>query len=74
MENVLSNDVLLTAGTLQVLQDVSQDYARKTATVETFPHASTMAVGIHPCRHADVMKKFIQMYATGTGQEFVVDR
>ena len=45
------------ARALQVLQDVSEEHARKTITVETHPHLSVMAASIHPCRHAEVMKK-----------------
>ncbi|KAK2701494.1 ubiquitin-like-conjugating enzyme ATG3 [Artemia franciscana] len=45
----------------EMYQDFSQDHAKKTVTVETHPHLSgPPAASVHPCRHADVMKKLIQ--------------
>lgn len=73
----------------QVLEDVSEDHARKTITVEPHPHgggggggssssstATTIqAASIHPCRHAEVMKRLSEraMAAPG-GQPLTVDR
>jgi Autophagocytosis associated protein, active-site domain len=58
----------------QILQDISEEHARKTATVETFPHLSIPAVGIHPCKHADVMKKLVGIYTQRTERDFLVDQ
>ena len=41
----------------QVLGDISQDHARKTVTIEPHPHLGVPCPSIHPCRHANVMKK-----------------
>ncbi|CEG67891.1 Putative Autophagy-related protein 3 [Rhizopus microsporus] len=44
----------------QVFEDVSQDYVKKTVTIETHPHLSLNLASIHPCKHAEVMKKIIE--------------
>ncbi|KDN39016.1 hypothetical protein K437DRAFT_259218 [Tilletiaria anomala UBC 951] len=45
----------------QIFEDVSSDYAQKTVTIEPFPHSATMSTAsIHPCKHANVMKKVIE--------------
>ena len=47
--------------TVQVLEDVSEEHARKTITVEKFPHMPQIAAAsIHPCKHAVTMKKAVQ--------------
>lgn len=43
----------------QVFQDVPADYAFKTMTMEAFPHSGQQLASVHPCKHAAVMKKFI---------------
>eukprot|EP00298_Acanthocystis_sp_HF-20_P020313 c2507_g1_i1.p1 GENE.c2507_g1_i1~~c2507_g1_i1.p1 ORF type:complete len:278 (-),score=87.71 c2507_g1_i1:4-837(-) len=43
----------------QVFEDISQDHARKTVTIEPHPHTSIPHAGIHPCRHAATMKRII---------------
>ena len=58
---------------LQILEDVSEEHARKTITVDPFPHSSVVAVSIHPCKHASVMKKLGAMAEAG-GKEFQVDK
>ncbi|CAG8588068.1 3460_t:CDS:2 [Paraglomus occultum] len=45
---------------VQIFEDVSQDYAKKTVTIETHPHLNMSLASIHPCRHAQVMKKIIE--------------
>jgi ubiquitin-like-conjugating enzyme ATG3 len=40
-----------------VLEDVSEEHARKTITLDPHPHLAVSAASIHPCRHAEVMKK-----------------
>ncbi|CAF4460547.1 unnamed protein product, partial [Didymodactylos carnosus] len=48
----------------QMYEDISQDHAKKTVTMEQHPHLpGPPMASIHPCRHADVMKKLIQMVA-----------
>ncbi|KHN32435.1 Autophagy-related protein 3 [Glycine soja] len=44
-----------------VLEDVSQDHARKTVTIEDHPHLPGKHASIHPCRHGAVMKKIIDV-------------
>lgn len=44
----------------EMMQDVMQDYANKTVTMETHPHISkALQASIHPCRHAQVMKTIV---------------
>jgi ubiquitin-like-conjugating enzyme ATG3 len=38
---------------------VPADHAFKTMTMEAFPQTGTQLASVHPCRHASVMKKFI---------------
>lgn len=47
-------------------EDFSEEHARKTITMESFPHfnAPPMA-SIHPCRHAEVMKRILSTAAEG---------
>jgi len=44
----------------QVFEDISSDYVKKTVTIEAHPHLSMNLASIHPCKHADVMKKIIE--------------
>jgi len=41
------------------MEDISHDHANKTVTVETHPHLGVSHASIHPCKHADVMKKIV---------------
>ena len=54
----------------------NQDYANKTVTVEPHPHlASSIPHGsVHPCKHASVMKKIIQMLTVEGGPGARVDQ
>uniref|UniRef100_A0A8D8RWB9 Ubiquitin-like-conjugating enzyme ATG3 n=3 Tax=Cacopsylla melanoneura TaxID=428564 RepID=A0A8D8RWB9_9HEMI len=53
----------------QMYEDVSQDYAKKTVTMETHPHLpGPPMASIHPCRHAEVMKKIIETVLEGGGE------
>ena len=52
-------------------QDISQDHAKKTVTMETHPHIPTVMASVHPCRHAEVMKKIISTVEDG-GRELRV--
>lgn len=44
----------------EIFQDISEDHAHKTVTIDTHPHLGVPCAYIHPCRHAAVMKKIIQ--------------
>lgn len=59
----------------QVFEDVMQDYANRTVTFETNPHqpAAGLHAAIHPCRHAETMKRIIDHVADG-GQQVRVDQ
>eukprot|EP00878_Enallax_costatus_P023857 GHUV01025412.1.p1 GENE.GHUV01025412.1~~GHUV01025412.1.p1 ORF type:complete len:140 (+),score=33.26 GHUV01025412.1:520-939(+) len=57
----------------QVLEDVSEEHARKTITVEQHPHLAVSAASIHPCRHAEVMKKLVDNLIAG-GTEFKLEQ
>jgi ubiquitin-like-conjugating enzyme ATG3 len=56
----------------QVFEDVSQDHAKKTVTIENHPHMSITVASVHPCKHANVMKKIIDQMMSG-GKEPRVD-
>ncbi|GFR52351.1 hypothetical protein Agub_g14903 [Astrephomene gubernaculifera] len=59
----------------QVLEDVSEEHARKTVTVDPHPHlgGGLCAASIHPCRHADVMKRLVDRLVEA-GREFRVEQ
>ncbi|GAA5934040.1 Atg3p [Sporobolomyces koalae] len=43
------------------LSDVSSDHAMKTVTIEPFPHSPSLSIAsVHPCKHSNVMKTFIE--------------
>ena len=42
-----------------IFQDVMQDYANKTVTIESHPHISRLHASVHPCQHATAMKRII---------------
>jgi len=44
----------------EVYQDVLSDYVAKTVTVDPHPLTGTPTVSIHPCKHAQVMRKVVQ--------------
>ncbi|KAJ4435697.1 hypothetical protein ANN_18313 [Periplaneta americana] len=53
----------------QMYEDVSQDHAKKTVTMETHPHLpGPPMASVHPCKHAEVMKKIIQTVTEGGGE------
>ncbi|ESN91640.1 hypothetical protein HELRODRAFT_185193 [Helobdella robusta] len=50
----------------EMYEDISQDHAHKTVTMETHPHIATSPMAsVHPCRHAEVMKRIIETVAEG---------
>jgi ubiquitin-like-conjugating enzyme ATG3 len=56
----------------QMYEDISEDHAKKTVTFESHPHIpGTPMASIHPCRHAEVMKKLINLMAE-SGKELEV--
>jgi ubiquitin-like-conjugating enzyme ATG3 len=56
----------------QMYEDISEDHAKKTVTFESHPHIpGTLMASIHPCRHAEVMKKLINLVAD-SGKELEV--
>ena len=55
------------------MQDVSEEHARKTITVDPFPHTAVRSASIHPCKHAAVMQKLGALAETG-GKPFRVER
>lgn len=55
----------------EMYQDISQDHAKKTVTMEMHPHIPTVMASVHPCRHAEVMKKIISTVEDG-GRELQV--
>ncbi|ERE76946.1 ubiquitin-like-conjugating enzyme ATG3-like protein [Cricetulus griseus] len=45
-------------------EDISQDHVKKTVTIENHPHLPPPPMcSVHPCRHAEVMKKIIETVA-----------
>lgn len=56
----------------EMYSDISQDHANKTVTMEDHPHIpGPPLASVHPCRHAEVMKKIIQTVEDG-GKELGV--
>ncbi|KAG4084816.1 autophagocytosis associated protein [Neocallimastix lanati (nom. inval.)] len=43
----------------QIFEDISEDHAKKTVTIETHPHENYSLATVHPCRHANVTKKIV---------------
>ncbi|XP_037047228.1 ubiquitin-like-conjugating enzyme ATG3 [Bradysia coprophila] len=54
----------------EMYEDVSQDHAKKTVTMESQPHLPSdfNMASVHPCKHADIMKKIIQTVEDGGGE------
>jgi ubiquitin-like-conjugating enzyme ATG3 len=44
---------------VKIFEDIMQDYAQKTVTVEWHPHEDMQCVSIHPCQHAAAMLNVI---------------
>ena len=56
----------------EMYEDFSADHANKTITMETHPHLSgAPQASVHPCKHAQVMKKLIDQIMEG-GKELGV--
>jgi len=57
----------------QIYQDISQDHANKTVTIEPHPHLNVSQASIHPCKHSNVMKKIID-HLVEYGNDLRVDQ
>ncbi|KAI9291910.1 hypothetical protein K502DRAFT_320575 [Neoconidiobolus thromboides FSU 785] len=57
----------------QVLEDISQEHANKTVTIDPHPHLPVVLASIHPCKHASVMKKLIEV-SMNANKEVRVDQ
>lgn len=47
----------------QILEDISADHRGQTVTIDPHPHTGEMNASIHPCQHANVMKKLCDQLA-----------
>ncbi len=45
---------------VRIFEDIMQDYAQKTVTVDSHPHEDSLCVSIHPCQHANAMLNIIK--------------
>ena len=45
-----------------ILDDFSIEHTNVSIKIETHPYYQLQCVSIHPCKHADVMKKLIKAY------------
>ncbi|KAI8800921.1 autophagocytosis associated protein [Cladochytrium replicatum] len=59
----------------QIFEDISQDHALKTVTIEAHPHEDVSLASIHPCKHSNVMKRIIDHWVErGNDSELRVDQ
>ncbi|KAJ3282808.1 E2-like enzyme [Rhizoclosmatium sp. JEL0117] len=58
----------------QIFQDISQDHAKKTVTIESHPHESLQLASIHPCKHGNVMIRLIEQMVESGKEELRVDQ
>jgi len=49
-----------TLSTHDIFQDIMQDYANKTVTIDPHPHLSRPHASVHPCQHGAAMLKIIE--------------
>ena len=56
----------------QIFEDISADHAHKTVTVEPHIHTGIVSASIHPCRHSEVMKRFMTKFEE-SGKQMTVD-
>eukprot|EP00936_MAST-01D_sp_MAST-1D-sp1_P001706 g1706.t1 len=47
-------------GPEQIFEDIMQDYAKKTVTMEAHPALGDLQASVHPCQHAAVMKRIVE--------------
>lgn len=55
----------------QMFEDIMDDYAHKTVTIERHPCLGNSHASIHPCNHAKMMKKFIDILESNGAQAHV---
>ncbi|XP_045762869.1 ubiquitin-like-conjugating enzyme ATG3 [Maniola jurtina] len=56
-------------GVEALYEDISAEHAKKTVTIEAHPHLSGPGMAsVHPCRHAEVMKKIIETVTESGGE------
>ncbi|KFO23331.1 Ubiquitin-like-conjugating enzyme ATG3 [Fukomys damarensis] len=56
----------------RMYEDISQDHVKKTATTENDPQLPPPPTGsVHPCRHAEVMKKIMRQMQEGESLVFM---
>lgn len=56
----------------QIFEEVMSEYKDKTMTFENHPHISKQMASLHPCKHADVMKKLCDQ-AQSNGKKLPVN-
>jgi ubiquitin-like-conjugating enzyme ATG3 len=44
----------------EIFEDILTEYRNRTVTLERFPYSNETYVSIHPCKHAETMKRFIE--------------
>jgi ubiquitin-like-conjugating enzyme ATG3 len=49
----------------QIYEDIMQDYAKRTVTIEAHPHLGEQHASIHPCQHSAVMKRIVDHLCAG---------
>ncbi|KAJ3140796.1 E2-like enzyme [Physocladia obscura] len=57
-----------------IFEDISQDHAKKTVTIESHPHESLSLASIHPCKHGNVMKRLLDQMVESGKEEIRVDQ
>ena len=57
----------------EIFEDISADHAHKTVTVEPHVHTGVVSASIHPCRHSEVMKRFMTKFEE-SGKSITVDQ
>jgi ubiquitin-like-conjugating enzyme ATG3 len=49
----------------EIYEDIMQDYAKRTVTIEAHPHLGEQHASIHPCQHSAVMKRIVDHLCAG---------
>lgn len=52
----------------EMFEDIMSDYANKTVTLESHPHQGISCISIHPCKHAEMMKRIVDRIAENGGK------
>lgn len=48
----------------ETMEDIIQDYIQKTATIDAHPHTGLQNISIHPCRHAETIKRIVDLMSS----------